>query len=342
MAPLLRRSAWLRVVCVGVLILASMPVGAAAHMPVWIDTDAAPDMPFRDKDDLFALLAAFEAPELTIRGVSLVFGNHRDLDAARSGIRDLVRRFAPVPIPVHVGAGRASDLGRTTGASTALTGALSREPLVIVALGPLTNVATVLRQRPSLVSNVTRIIAVAGRRPDQELRPRHGRLNLSDLNFESDVEAFRVVLEHGIPITLISFELSRQLWITESDLRWMRNAGGPAARWLARQSAGWLDLWAHGIGVLGFHPFDAPVVTYLLSSRLMRCDRRVPASIATAPLETWWGRPLGFRKPVLLVSEELASPYRVDYCVDIDSRAKHDLLIRINGLGRNAVREAGS
>lgn len=319
-------------VCSMLLVLLSLSGPVRGETPVWIDTDAAPNVPFRDKDDLFALLAAFEAPELKIRGISLVFGNHHDVEAVQPEIRDLVGRFAPEPIRVYAGAGAAADLGRATEASTALGDALSREALVIVALGPLTNVATVLQQHRELAPNVKRIIAVAGRRPDQAFLLAGGRLTLPDLNFESDVAAFRVVLEQGIPLTLIPFELSRQMWITASDLRAMRD-GSPAARWLAHQSTGWLDLWAHGIGTLGFHPFDGPTLTYLLSREFLRCRTEVPALIGSTPGDSWWARLFGTRKPLLLVSDDLVSAYRVDYCVGVDPGAKEELLTRIKRLG---------
>ena len=44
-------------------------------LPVWIDTDPSIRPGGYEVDDGFALIQAFHSPELSIRGVSLVFGN---------------------------------------------------------------------------------------------------------------------------------------------------------------------------------------------------------------------------------------------------------------------------
>jgi pyrimidine-specific ribonucleoside hydrolase len=201
-----------------------------------------------------------------------------------------------------------------------------------LALGPLTNVATTLQRHPELTNRIERIVAVAGRRPQQKFIPPSGRVTLPDLNFESDVEAFQIVLEANIPLTLVPYEVSSRLWIALSDLQAMRR-GSSAAQWFANQATGWLDLWAHAIGLNGFNPFDALVLTYLISPDFLHCQTNVPAAIQSVP-DNWWKFWLfGSEKQVLAVSDSVESPHRVEYCFDVDPRAKAELLRRIESAG---------
>ena len=58
----------------------------------------------------------------------------------------------------------------TSGDDTADNAALEQGPLVILAPGPLTNLATLFRGRPYLTSNVPQIVAVMGRRGGHLMR----------------------------------------------------------------------------------------------------------------------------------------------------------------------------
>jgi inosine-uridine nucleoside N-ribohydrolase len=125
---------------------------APARVSVWIDTDPAIGEPERDVDDGLALVQAFHSPELDIRGVSVVFGN-ASLDRGLPIARRLVKQFGPPRLQVFAGAAGAADGVRETDASRALAAALRKEPLTILALGPVTNVAAVLRRHPDLATS---------------------------------------------------------------------------------------------------------------------------------------------------------------------------------------------
>src|SRR5262245_21188887 len=155
----------IRVVVVAlVAAVLTMAQAAPTRVAVWIDTDPAMGEPERDVDDGLALIQAFHSPELDVRGVSVVFGNAA-LDRGLPIARRLVREFGPKSVKVYDGAAAAGD--SETDASRAIAGALQHAPMTILALGPVTNVATALKRNPGLASRVTRVIAVAGRRPGQ-------------------------------------------------------------------------------------------------------------------------------------------------------------------------------
>ena len=305
--------------------------GAQTRVPVWIDTDPALGEPERDVDDGFALVQAFRSPELEIRGVSVVFGN-APLDRGVPIARRLVAQFGPSVLGVFAGASVAEELGTETDASRALAAALRAEPLTILALGPATNVATVLVRYPELKSRIVRVIAVAGRRPGQlfttgTTNPRGHR----DFNFELDPEAFRLLIQSDIPLVLAPFEISSKIWIETADLDRLAS-GPPAAQALARPARDWLDMWRRLFTVNGFNPFDTLAIGYAVSPAGFDCAS-LPIEIHTLPDDRTEPGVQGTavqQKPYLLVSESFTSaPTRALYCSTAPPGFKRELLDRL-------------
>ena len=208
---------------------------------VWIDTDPSVLPGGREVDDGLALVQAFHSPELDLRGVSAVFGN-ADLATTLPSAQEIVDQFGPDGLQVWSGADGADRLGEQTEATRALMNALDQAPLTILALGPVTNVASVLLLRPELRSRITEIVVVAGRRPGDEFRVGSSGDPLRDLNFELDAPAMQVLLDSGVLLTLAPFEISSKVTLTSEHLARLE-ASGDAGRWLATPVRDWLALW---------------------------------------------------------------------------------------------------
>lgn len=315
------------------LLAAGTPAQTAGpdRIPVWIDTDPALGEPDRDVDDGFALVQAFKSPELDIRGISVVAGN-APLDRGLPIATRLAREFGPAGVTVHAGAAGATERGQASAASQAMADALRAAPLTILALGPATNVATLLEGHPDLASRIVRIIAVAGRRPGQRFTT--GAVNdrgHRDFNFELDPEAFRVILRSGVPLVLTPFEISSKIWITEPDLDRLQ-AGGPAARALAGPARSWLGLWRKLFSVDGFNPFDTLAVAYAASPAGFTCET-LPVDIRVLPDDVTEPGMQGTKvetKPYLLVSGTLDGVSRTaTYCSTAPAGFKERLLRRL-------------
>lgn len=323
------------------LVLAAGGVSSQSARPiaVWIDTDPAVGVNDRDVDDGFALLQAFHSPELQVRGVSIVFGN-TTLDRAWPIGRSIVRRFGPSGLHAYRGAAGAADLGVENDATRALVEALSRESLVVLALGPATNVATVVMNHPELTPKIERIVAVAGRRPGQRFTT--GTVNTNghrDFNFEQDPDAFRVLLASNVPLTLAPFEISSKVWITAEDLNVLRRGPG-SARWIRGPAQAWLALWKRTFAVDGFNPFDTLAIARVTSPSLLTCDP-LPARIDVLADDVTEARMQGVtvkQKPYLLVSADFPPPARqVEYCSRVSDWFKPDLLRRLTARDRSTT-----
>lgn len=303
-----------------------------APTPVWIDTDPAIGEPERDVDDGLALVQAFRSPELDLRGISVVFGN-AELARGLPIARRLVKNYGPPGLRVFKGAAAASDLQEETEASRALAAALHTGPLTILALGPATNVATVLSKHPDLAARVVRVVAVAGRRPG--LRFTTGTINPAghrDFNFELDPTAFQVLLDSHVELVLAPFEIASKVWLDDADLDRLASSSSAAARALAPPARAWRSLWTRLFGVSGFNPFDTLAVAYAISPEGFACEP-LGARIETLADDVTEAGVQGTkvdRKPYLLASNTFtAAAGRVIYCATAPAGFKQDLLTRL-------------
>lgn len=311
--------------------------GPAVHMPnrIWIDTDAAcGHSRTTDPDDCFALLLLIRAQDLKVAGISTVHGN-ASIEITDRTTRELVaileREDASVA-QVHRGSGRASDEVASdvpAPAHAALRQALEKGPLTIVALGPLTNIATALEGRPDLQRQVARLVVVMGRRSGHLFHPSEGAGGgmlfghgpvFTDLNFDQDRNAARLVLAMKLPMTLVPYEAAREVVLTGADLTYLEAHGGAAA-WVASRARGWLAFWEDDVGKNGFYPFDVLAGVYALQPSLLSCGETKAWVSRDERLWSWvYGR------EALLVGVDRERPSEVKavgsvlYCPRIDSR----------------------
>lgn len=311
------------------LILMSFSLSAQPKA-VWIDTDPSVQMGGHEVDDGVALIQAFHSPELAIRGVSVVFGN-APFEIAWPMGQEIVRRFGPKDLGIYPGAANAKQLGEETAAVRAMAAALRKEKLIIFALGPVTNVASLLKLHPELHRNIIEIIAVAGRRPKQRFiskpdQPRPFR----DFNFELDAPGFQVLLDSSVPIVLVPWEVSSKVWLREAELKRLAE-GTEATKWLHAPAFDWLKKWQRDLGLDGFNPFDTLAIGYVTSPRLITSEV-LPAAIQTLPDDVNT-KPLANgklpEKPYLLAGKTIRSKKRVRYCYDAAPEFVVDLMKRL-------------
>ena len=297
-------------------------VAALAAKVVWLDVDPAVLRGGHEPDDGLALIQSFHSPELEVRGVSIVFGNSA-LEQGYPNGQEIVKRFGPKGVEVYKGAASRGELGVENEATRALAAALRREKLTVLALGPVTNVATVLKNHPELASRIDELIAVAGRRPGQTFVLGEGGRPLRDMNFEFDSEGFQILLDSGVPIVLAPFEISAKTPIPQKEIERFATVPELAAFFLEplRDYVNWYD--SH-FQVRAIFPFDTLAVAYLTSPEWIRCDL-LPVEIQTLPDDIQPSE----TKPYLIVSSVLETERRVNYCHTASDAFVPDLMRRL-------------
>jgi pyrimidine-specific ribonucleoside hydrolase len=271
----------------------------AQPIDIWLDVDtangyeSAPGKP-HDVDDGLAMIQVFHSPEVKLHGVSVQFGN-APLEPAVKIAREIAAKFGPKDLVVASGAATKDDLEKETDATLALADALQQRPLDIIALGPVTNVASVVKHHPELKSKIRRIYVCAARRVGFGFHP-PGRPELlfPDANFEKDPAAMQILLDSGIPITFAGYEVSCDTWLTRDDLNAMA-AKSEVGKWIATTSDAWLSRWEARKQV-GFNPFDTLTVAALTHPQFIE-SMPVKVHITDGPDERAAGS-LAATKPV--------------------------------------------
>ncbi len=250
---------------------------------IWIDTDAACGRDRRtDPDDCFAIALLAQAPGVDVVGVSTVFGNapREYVDRTTNELAARLSAATGGSLPVYSGSAKSLEQGVSLApAHEALQAALERGALTIVALGPLTNLAVALGNRPELRSQVARLVTVMGRRPGHLFHPAegadagflfgHGPV-FRDFNFVQDVRAATQIVAMNLPTSFIPYDAARAIELTSRDLDRLASSGG-AITWVAQNSRDWLEYWQDDIGRRGFYPFDLLAASYVIHPHRFEC-----------------------------------------------------------------------
>ena len=211
-----------------VLLLALfVTAGLAAEdgrIKVIIDADPAIGVPFRDVDDGIMLLVALNSPELDILGITTTFGNV-PLDTAYGKAQELVGLAGRRDIPVLRGAERADPEGTPTEASRFIAEMAARYPgeVVVLAAGPVTNIAAALRHSPETARNLKEVISLGGNVSAANVA---NTQCYTDLNYGSDAESAGLFLENVENLTVMSIQVSERFYISPRRYNRMLEVAG--------------------------------------------------------------------------------------------------------------------
>ncbi len=254
-------------------------------------------------DDALAILLALASPEVDLAALSVVHGNctlaeavtnalavaelggRPDLTVAAGCDRPLLRP----PVTAHDTHG-AAGLGYARLPQSAAqvvdehaVDLLIREimaapgEVTLVAVGPLTNVALALRKEPRLARAVRECIFMGGAfRAEGNITP------LAEFNVYADPHAAQIVLSSGMPLTIMPWDITRDVRLTLADVERLLARGGPIPRFIAEATRYYIEFHQREFGWAG-------------------CSINDPAALALA----WWPDLAQMRD--LYVEVELAS-----------------------------------
>jgi inosine-uridine nucleoside N-ribohydrolase len=208
----------------------------AMATPIILDCDTG-------TDDAIAILLALASPELEVRAITVAGGNV-GLDRTLANTLALTK-LARSGVPVHRGADRpllgsfvneprihgVDGLGGIVLpdggdpapelAADAIRRVLrtSSEPVTLVGIAPVTNLALALMTEPSLASNVAQIVLMSGAWAEGNATP------AAEFNALNDPEALAVLLACGRPVVFATLELTAQALVTPERLAVLRALG---------------------------------------------------------------------------------------------------------------------
>jgi inosine-uridine nucleoside N-ribohydrolase len=100
--------------------------------------------------------------------------------------------------------------------------------LVILAIGPLTNLAAVIAKKPKLLARAGRIVVMGGAVWHKGNVTPH-----AEFNFHRDAPAVAAVLGSGLPVTVVPLDVTRQVAMDESHVAHLRRGRTRAGAILA-------------------------------------------------------------------------------------------------------------
>jgi purine nucleosidase len=219
-------------------------------MKILFDTDPG-------VDDAMALLMLARDARAELVGITTVFGNAPTDITTRNALA-LCERFA-IEVPVARGAGQAlvkprgeypemihgQDGMGNTGIAPArhrrvegtaapqFIGEMARRhegELVIVAVGPLTNLAQALQHDPQLAERVQRVVVMGG------AFGTHGHSGnvspVAEANIANDPHAADVVLTARWPVTVVGLDVTHEVLMHHAYLADLREHGGEEGRFV--------------------------------------------------------------------------------------------------------------
>lgn len=95
----------------------------------------------------------------------------------------------------------------------------SLEPIIIAAMGPLTNIAKLILKYPETIVNIDKIVIMGGALNMGNVTP------VAEFNIFCDPEAAEIVFKAGIPIVMAGLEVTRLTALREKDLIEIENIG---------------------------------------------------------------------------------------------------------------------
>jgi inosine-uridine nucleoside N-ribohydrolase len=202
-------------------------------------------------DDAIAILLAAASPAVELQAITTVAGN-QTVDKTTLNARRVCSVAGIAGVPIAAGCDRPLSreqivAGEIHGASgldgvdwdeptvevdprdgvdllISLARSDDSRPLTIVAVGPLTNVATALQRAPDIAGRIDRISIMGGAIGLGNWTPS------AEFNNYADPEAAEVVVTSGVPVTLVPLEVTHLALATEPVLERIAALGTPVAR----------------------------------------------------------------------------------------------------------------
>ena len=270
-------------------------------------------------DDAFAVLFAARHPEINLLGITCVDGNTNvdqvivntfkvldaagasDIPVARGAVRPLLGKSEYAEY-VH-GADGMGDLGiapskRKVDSRSAIELLRdlvegSKDPVTLIPIAPLTNIALFLRAFPETAKKLHRIVLMGGSASAGNATA------AAEFNVWHDPEAAAIVFQSGVPITMYGLDVFMRPGASTENAVQLLNSTEPAAQFAGALISAFIErlhvspitLGDYGAVACAIHPelfttevFDVVVDTSQGPARGQTiCDRRAPFLKALEP-----------------------------------------------------------
>ncbi len=314
--------------------------------PIIIDCDPG-------HDDAIALIIALASEKLDVLAVTCVAGN-QTLDKTSNNARKILT-FLEKRIPVAMGADKpliralktAGEVHGTTGldgpdlkdadfeveseSAWELQKRIileSTKRVTIVAVGPLTNIAILLKAFPQIHKKIEQIVIMGGGLNNGNTTA------TAEFNILVDPEAAHIVFNSGIPMVMCGLDITEKSYVTADEVENYRKNGKKVGI-LVSELMSFYSKYNLALGLPGGHIHDACAVAYLIQPEMFKTEDMY-VTVETEGRYTT-GMTIADRRfnPCTQIKNDPSSALvnnatkpNVKVCVDIDRQALLDLLMQ--------------
>ncbi len=244
-------------------------------------------------DDAIAIMLALQAKELDVKGITVVAGN-QTLDKTLYNTLSVVEYLGRSDVPVVKGYDKplvkpqiksevthgSSGLGTAKlpaptikehplDAVSFLRKTLeeSDEKITLVPVGPLTNIAVLLKCYPHVKEKIEKIVIMGGGAFE-------GNVNaVSEFNIIVDPEAANIVFNSGVQIVLCGLDVTMKAYATKEDIQRIKDTNTKAGLFCAQAFEVYYDSYIKNSYLPGCAVHDAVAIFYLLHPELISSKR---------------------------------------------------------------------
>ena len=297
-------------------------------------------------DDALALLLAARSPNLNIKGVTCVSGNV-PVDLVVRNTLDVLEAAGASHVPVARGMDvplletmvNAAEIHGKNGLGGIELAKSASEPLnvhaveflrreltdvsdsmTIVALGPLTNIATLIRAYPEVVSKIDEIVVMGGAIGPGNVTP------TAEFNIRQDPEAADIVFGSGIPILLYIWDVFIKVAFVRSKIESFSNSSNNSVALAGNLLMSMLDRFGRPETSIG----DAGAVACILNANAITA-KQLPVAVELSGKYTRGQTVVDQRPPDLADLEEgdlqVVMPNTIRVVVDVDVNGLRDTFV---------------
>ena len=192
------------------------------------------------------------------------------------------------------------------------------EPIVLVTAGPLTNLALAVRIRPEIVSKLKEVVVMGG-----AVREPGNVTMAAEFNIHTDPQAAKIVFNSGLPITLVSLDVTtkEQNTLTLNHLSQIEKADTPISRFISRIARYRMKTGGSSAHVHGCFLHDPLAVAIAIDKSLVRKSEEINVDVETEGKITLGKTQADLRR----YSEH---PPNLTHCVEVDSPRFLDMFLQ--------------
>lgn len=242
-------------------------------------------------DDILAIMVALSSKELEVKALTIVSGNVHVSKGFKNALQAL-KIMGRLDIPIYIGDGKplkrelvvAEDthgvdgIGENffedinegivkKGAVNYIIDILNKEKDVsIIALGPLTNLAEVLKKSPNTFNKIIEIVSMGGTFKS------HGNCSpVAEFNYWVDPHSVKYIMKNSqVPFHMVGLDVTRECVLTPNHIELLNQLNDEKADFIVKITRFYVDFHWKQEKILGCVINDPLAVLYFINRSLCR------------------------------------------------------------------------